>query len=86
MAKLFDINSMAPMTMCPGTTAYMSPEALRDPPVYNKKLDCFSFGVLDIQIITTQFPNPDPAVQVVEDSRYPIGRVQVLVPETDWRR
>ena len=86
MAKLFDINSMAPMTMCPGTTAYMSPEALRDPPVYNKKLDCFSFGVLDIQIITTQFPNPDPAVQVVEDSRYPMGRVQVLVPETDRRR
>ena len=87
MAKLFDINlSMAPMTMCPGTSAYMSPEALRDPPVYNKKLDCFSFGVLDIQIITRQFPDPDPAVQIVEDSRYPMGRVQVLVPETDRRR
>ena len=52
MAKLFNINraTMTPLTMCPGTLAYMSPEALDDPPVYTKKLDSFSFGVLSIQI------------------------------------
>ena len=54
MAKLFNINqsAMTPLTMCPGALACMSPEALDDPPIYTKKLDTFSFGVLDIQIIT----------------------------------
>ena len=36
--------------------------------------------------MTRQFPNPDPATQLVEDRRYPIGRIQVVVPETDCRR
>ena len=53
MSKLADANPrMTPMTMCPGTLAYMPPEALNDPPVYTNKLYCFSFGVLDIQILT----------------------------------
>ena len=39
---------LASMTQCPGTPAYMSPEALDEPPVYSEKLDCFSFGVLTI--------------------------------------
>ena len=87
MAKVFSVNhTRTPLTMCPGTLAYMSPEALRDPPSYTKKLDCFSFGVLGIQILTRQFPNPDPATRLVEDGRYPMGRVQVLVPETERRR
>ena len=38
------------LTMFPGAQVYMSLEALHDPPAYRKKLDCFSFGVLDIQI------------------------------------
>ena len=36
------------LTQCPGTEVYMPPEALREPPVYTKKLDCLSFGVLVI--------------------------------------
>ena len=36
----------------------MSPEALDEPPVYSEKLDCFSFGVLTIQVITREFPKP----------------------------
>ena len=57
MSKLSDTNPrMTPMTMCPGTLAYMPPEALKEPPVYSKKLDCFSFGVLGVQTITRQFP------------------------------
>ena len=31
--------STTPLTMCPGTLAYMPPEALREPPRYTKKLD-----------------------------------------------
>ena len=70
MSKLLNANRrMTPLTMCPGNSVYMPPEALREPPVYSKKIDCFSFGVLQIQIMTRQFPDPGPAMQVVEDSR-----------------
>ena len=77
---------MTPLTICPGTLAYMSPEALQDQPVYTKKLDTFSFGVLDIQIITRQFPNPGPRLKKVQDSRYPMGTVQVAIPDTERRK
>ena len=88
MAKLFDANHtmmtpLTPLTMCPGTLAYMSPEALDDPPVYTKKLDCFSFGVLDIQIVTQQLPDPGPRTKKIQDPRYPMGRLQILVPEIE---
>ena len=87
MVKLFDVNhaTMTPQTMCPGTQAYMSPEALDDPPVYTKKLDTFSFGVLSIQIITRKFPNPGARMKKVRDSRFPVG-IQVPVPETERRK
>ena len=88
MAKLFNINrtTMTPLTMCPGTLAYMSPEALDDPPVYTKKLDSFSFGVLDIQIITRQFPDPSPRTKKVRDPRDPKRRLHEVVPETERRK
>ena len=72
MSKLLDADRhMTSRTMCPKTLAYMPPEALKKPPVYSKKMDCFSFGVLQIQIMTRQFPDPGPAMQVVEDSQSP---------------
>ena len=33
--------SMTPLTMCPGTVAYMPPEALREPPVYQARSQTF---------------------------------------------
>ena len=57
---------LASMTKCPGTPAYMPPEALDEPPVYSEKLDCFSFGVLTIQVITRQFPKPMDRFQTME--------------------
>ena len=87
MSKLLDSNRrMTPLTMCPGTLAYMPPEALREPPVYSKKIDCFSFGVLQIQIMTRQFPDPGPAVRVVEDSRSPTGVINIPVLESERRK
>ena len=89
MSKLADANPrMTPMTMCPGTLAYMPPEALYDPPVYTNKLDCFSFGVPDIQILTRQFPNPSPHCKIMEidDPRFPIGQVKVPIPEVERRQ
>ena len=60
MAKLSDLNcqSCSGMTICPGTNVYMPPEAVQDKPEYTEKIDCFSLGVIAIQIITRQFPNP----------------------------
>ena len=89
MSKLADANlRMTPMTMCPGTLAYMPPEALDDQPVYTNKLDCFSFGVLDIQILTRQFPDPTQRFKTIEisDPRVPYGTVKVPVPEVERRQ
>ena len=89
MSKLADANPrMTPMTMCPGTLAYMPPEALKEPPVYSKKLDCFSFGVLGVQTIIRQFPDPSVRFRAIDitDPRIPSGTVHVPVPEIERRR
>ena len=87
MSKLMDMNPhTTPLTQVPGTPAYMPPEALIAPPHYSSKLDCFSHGVLMLQIITRNFPNPGDASRYVEDPRYPTGRVSVHYPETERRK
>ena len=86
MSKLMAVNPrMTSLTKCPGTAAYMSPEALLDPPVYTEKLDCFQAGVLMVQIITREFPDPSDAMQRVRDARFPSGWVNIPVPEADRR-
>jgi serine/threonine protein kinase len=47
---------------CPGTQEYMPPEALVNKPDYMEKLDCFSVGVLIIQILTRLYPKPIPLI------------------------
>ena len=89
MSRLAKANPrVTPMTMCPGTQAYMPPEALEDSSVYTNKLDCFSFGVLDIQILTRQFPNPGQHNRIMEmnDPRFPTGQIKVPVPEVKRRQ
>ena len=82
MSKLIGMNPrMTPLTMCPGTQVYMPPEALITPPRYSNKLDCFSHGVLTIQIVTRQFPNPGDAH--VEDPKEGVLR---QVPEIERRK
>ena len=87
MSKLMDMNPrMTPLTHVPGIPAYMPPEALVSPPHYSSKLDCFSHGVLTLQIITRNFPNPGDASKYVVDPRYPAGRVLVQFLETERRK
>ena len=89
MAKLLGSDPHLTPTYCPGTNAYMSPEALADPPAYTSKLDVFSCGVLFVQLITRKWPNPGPrtyTVQVSNDPRFPSGRVLVEVPELERRK
>ena len=86
MSKLTELNPrMTGLTKCPGTPAYMSPEALLDPPIYTEKLDCFQAGVLMIQTITRKFPDPGPAMNRVRDARYPTGWINAPVPEVQRR-
>ena len=87
MSRLIEMTPKAtPLTQCPGTLAYMPPEVLLTPPQYSDKLDCFSFGVLTIQVATRQFPDPGNANKYVEDPKYPSGRVIIQIPEIERRR
>ena len=87
MARLGDKNPRATQltfTMCPGTDVYMPPEAVQDRPVYTEKIDCFSFGVIVIQIITCKFPKPGDRrkrIQINQPGLPPI--VEVPVPEIE---
>lgn len=73
-------------TICPGNVMYMSPEALDDSPQYDKSLDCFSYGVLLIQINSRLFPEPttrfttieviDPESQEAVDAKLPVSEVK----------
>ena len=94
MVKLYDVNRstahFTPLTQCPGTTVYMSPEALGESPIYTDKLDSFSLGVLCVQIMTQQYPVPGDRFQIMEinDPRIPSGRVKVKIdiPEIERRQ
>ena len=95
MSKLATVNPrMTALTLCPGNVLYMSPEALDEAKSYTAKLDVFSFGVIVIQILTRQFPNPkdrfrlvsvpqfeEPLRQEVPDSERRAAHLQ-LIPDT----
>ena len=87
MSKFTSANPrMTSLTMCPGTMVYMSPEALKEPPVYTEKLDCFSHGVLCIQIVTRQFPSPGQRTKTVPSPQSPTGRIEIPVLDTERRK
>ena len=86
MSKMVDLNprmSRNKQTKCPGTVAYMPPEALAIEPRYSDKIDVFSTGVLIIQIITRKFPNPTNQHRGVQDSKY---KAEILVPVPELER
>ena len=76
------------LTMCPGTDVYMPPEAVEDKPVYTEKIDCFSFGVITLQILTRQFPKPGDRRQKVKLNHpgIPAGTLELRVSEVDRRQ
>ena len=79
---------MTPLSVAPGTVVYMPQEALGGDPNYTEKLDCFSFGVLAIQIMTRIFPNPKPSsrMKTIESDLGPNGTILVPVLETECRK
>ena len=92
MSKFADISKtqLATMTQCPGTPAFMSPEALNEPPVYTEKLDTFSLGVLLVQVITCKFPDPADRFKMMRfpNPQNPSNTIEalVLIPETERRQ
>ena len=91
MARLCDGNQRATQltfTMCPGTDVYMPPEAVQDKPVYSEKIDCFSFGVITLQILTREFPKPGDRRKRIEINHpgLPWGTYEMIVPETERRQ
>ena len=89
MASLGDLNlhtTRVTNTMCPGTDVYMPPEAVQDKPVYTEKIDCFSFGVITVQILTREFPKPGDRQKIFDDPRFPRGALKLCVPEIERRQ
>ena len=87
MSKLATGNPrMTALTLCPGNLLYMSPEALDEAKSYTAKLDIFSFGVIVIQILTRQFPNPTDRFRTVHVPQLNDEEVRVLVPEVERRQ
>ena len=74
------------LTECPGTSAYMPPEAFGSRLEYTQKLDCFSFGVLGVQIMTGEFPAPSDSERIVADPKYRNCTLKVVVPEIERRK
>ncbi len=80
------------LTALPGTMAYMPPEAspnFQSSTPYSFKLDCFSLGVLNIQICTRRYPHPLPALRLAKSEDEVRGSSRELwerVPETERRR
>jgi serine/threonine protein kinase len=70
-------------TASSGMTVYMPPEALEQNPVYTPKLDCFTQGVIMIQVCTREMPDPGERKETVEVNT---GPVIALIPECKRRR
>ena len=90
MAKLTETDgfmSHVSNTLCPGTDAYMPPEAVDKNAVYTEKGDIFSFGVNIIQILTKKFPDPGNRFKTVyvDHPQFPSGKIEVRASEVERR-
>ena len=86
MARLKDFNPHLTFTMVPGTDVYMPPEAVKNKPVYTEKVDCFSFGVICIQILTRLFPEPGDRLKEVNDPHFSDGKVEIYAKVSEIER
>ena len=73
---------MSRMTQTPGTPAYMPPEAMRPNPVYDTRIDEFSYGILMIHVLCGRWPLPLCEAAVVN----PANRAQLLPVSEAERR
>ena len=79
VARILDLTPKRAMqlTQAPGTAAYMPPEALAQNPSYNTKIDCFSFGVLVLHLVSQMWPIPTEPVKVSAGGKLtPVSEVE----------
>ena len=89
MAKLLNKAGLSRLTLCPGTDAYMPPEAVVERPDYSEKIDCFSFGVVVIQILTRLYPEPGDRRREIHIDIPGVtvkGRVEETIEEVERRQ
>ena len=74
VARIVKMSAVGKLSVAPGATDYMPPEALSVNPVYNNKLDTFSLGHLMLYLINCQYPQPqDPSLQNIATSATKAG-------------
>ncbi len=57
VAKILNL-SQAQMSKLPGTPCYMPPEVMVPEPMYDNKVDIFSYGVMMVHMLSSQWPFP----------------------------
>ena len=67
MSRAINPSTLSRKSSIKGTPAFMSPEALHDPPRYNETLDVFSFGNIILSTLTHEWPNPGPPTRYKGD-------------------
>ena len=80
VSRLADTFKKHHLTTAPGNAMVMPPEALEDNPVYDHKLDVFSYGCLILHVLTGQFPQPTN--QFVQE----LGKQKLFKKVSEWDR
>lgn len=68
------------ITTCPGTLAYMPPEAVAHNPKYDLSIDCFSYGVILLHVSCGKWPVPG------EPNRVNPSDSSKLIPRSETER
>ena len=79
MTRAMDPSKMSRKSSVKGTLAFMSPEALVDPPKYDEKLDVFSYGNVVITMVTHFWPTPQQPTRLK-------GKKLIAVSELERRQ
>ena len=58
VSRMADTFKHQELSVAPGNSVVMPPEALKDNPVYDHKLDVFSYGCLILHVFTHEWPKP----------------------------
>ena len=81
--RILEPNQQTPMSLAPGTTAFMPPEALiivpHQPVTYKEDMDIFSFGCVMLHTFSHTWPYPSQSI-IVD----PVNRE--LIPQSEIQR
>ena len=81
----FDISNREEVSVGPGFDVYLPPEAAVYDPKYTDKVDCFSFGVVMIHILTRECPRPGDRTKYINDPKFEFA-IATPVPEIErWQ-